>query len=76
MRKITGIVHTEPKSDKGRAQFSLIDAGRNEIWCVSAPGFQYPSLDKDRKLTLLGEHPRDLISGGDAAYFSFSGIEN
>lgn len=75
MNKITGIIHTEPKSDKGRTQFFLKDAGGNEKWCVSAPEFQCPTLNKNQKLTLLGDHPRDLISGGDAAYFSFSEIE-
>jgi hypothetical protein len=76
MRKITGIIHSEPKFDKGRTQFSLIDAGGNEKWCVSAPGFQCPTLNKNQELTLLGNHPRDLILGGEVAHFSFSEIEN
>jgi len=76
MNKIIGIIHTEPKSDKGRIQFFLKDANGNEKWCVSAPGFQCPTLNKDQKLTLLGDHPRDLISSGNAAHFSFSEIKN
>jgi hypothetical protein len=75
MHKITGDIHTEPKLDNGRMQFFLRVDGGNEKWCVSAPGFQCLTLKKGKEYSLLGDHPRDLISDGDAAYFSFSEIE-
>ena len=76
MKKIKGIICTEPKPEKGRTQFFLQDASGNEKWCVSEPGFKCPALKQGQTISLLGDHPRDLISGGNALHFSFSEIEN
>lgn len=76
MKRISGIICTEPKLENGRTQFFLKDASGNEKWCVSEPGFKCPTLNQHQKIILIGDHPRDLISGGDALHFSFSEIEN
>jgi hypothetical protein len=75
MNKMIGTIITEPKPDNGRVDFFMNDVNDKEMWCISGPGFQCPRLLKGMTVSLVGDRPRDLFSGGDSPYFSFYSVK-
>lgn len=76
MQKITGIILTKPKLDNQRTCFFLKVAGEKKIQCYSGPGISCSPLFTGQKVSLIGDWPREITTGGDAPFFSFSEIEN